>query len=284
MTSKRTPDGITILPRDLHFDMAAADNGPWLDGDPVATAIFNAMSLTFPEGERMFMDAVKAYRSEVSGQLAADVKDFITQEAIHSREHHLLNNKIDREKYPVAEIEAAIMEKINFGRSGGPFRMLLATICLEHFTAMMADLMFGFEVDGVPIFSKTDPALERLWRWHAMEETEHKAVAYDVFLEATKDWPAIKRYFRRSLSMLLITKHFTANIATYAAMLLEADGYSRKDADRAVKEFLWKKPSLFGKGWKTWLSWFKPGFHPWDHDNRHAMDDWKAEFTPVAAE
>ena len=79
MTSKRTPDGITILPRDLHFEMAAADNGPWLDGDPVATAIFNAMSLTFPEGERMFMDAVKAYRSEVSGQLAADVKDFITQ-------------------------------------------------------------------------------------------------------------------------------------------------------------------------------------------------------------
>ena len=107
MTSNRTPDGITILPRDLHFEMAAADNGPWLDGDPVATAIFNAMSLTFPEGERMFMDAVKAYRSEVSGQLAADVKDFITQEAIHSREHHLLNNKIDREKYPVAEIEAA---------------------------------------------------------------------------------------------------------------------------------------------------------------------------------
>ena len=284
MTSKRTPDGITILPRDLHFDMAAADKGPWLDGDPVATAIFNAMSLTFPEGERMFMDAVKAYRSEVSGKLAADVKDFITQEAIHSREHHLLNNKIDREKYPVAEIEAAIMEKITFGRSGGPFRMLLATICLEHFTAMMADLMFGFEVDGVPIFSKTDPALEHLWRWHAMEETEHKAVAYDVFLEATNGWPAIKRYFRRSLSMLLITKHFTANIATYAAMLLEADGYSRKDADRAVKEFLWKKPSLFGKGWKTWLSWFKPGFHPWDHDNRHAMDDWKAEFTPVATE
>ena len=178
MTRKRTPEDITIEPRDLRFDMSAADDGrPWLDGNPVATAVYNAMSLTFPDGERMFMDAVKAYRGEVS---AEDVKDFITQEAIHSREHHLLNNKIDREKYPVAEIEAEILERVNFGRAGGPMRMLMATICLEHFTSMMADLMFDAEIDGVAMFSKTDPALERLWRWHAMEETEHKAVAYDA--------------------------------------------------------------------------------------------------------
>ena len=284
MTTKRTPDDVTILPRDLHFDMAAAGSGPWLDGNEVATAVFNAMSLTFPDGERLFIDAVKAYRSEVSGKLAQDVKDFITQEAIHSREHHLLNNQIDRTKYPVAEIEAAINENIALGRSGGRFRMLMATICLEHFTAMMADLMIGLDVDGVPLFSKTDPALERLWRWHAMEETEHKAVAYDVFLEATSDLPAIKRYFRRSLSMLIITRHFTENITQYAAKLLVADGYDPKVATRAVKAFLWKRPALFGKGWKVWLSWFKPGFHPWDHDNRDVMAKWKEEFTLVAAE
>ena len=284
MTNKRTPEDVTILPRDIHFDMAAADAGPWLDGDPVATAVFNAMSLTFPDGERMFMDAVKAYRNQVSGKLAQDVKDFITQEAIHSREHHLLNNKIDRKKYPVDEIEASISEKVALGRSGGPFRMLMATICLEHFTAMMADLMLDMETDYGRVFSKTDPSIERLWRWHAMEETEHKAVAYDVFLEATKDWPPLKRYFRRCLSMLIITSNFTTNIAGYAEKLLLADGYTPEDARRDVKTFLWKKPNLFGQGWKTWLSWFKPGFHPWDHDNRDVMAEWKKEFTPVAAE
>lgn len=284
MTNKRTPEDVTILPRDYHFDMSGADNGPWLDGNPVATAVFNAMSLTFPDGERMFIDAVKAYRDEVSGKLATDVKDFIAQEAIHSREHHLLNNKIDREKYPVAEVEAMIAEKVGFGRSGGRFRMLMATICLEHFTAMMADLMTDFEIDGVPLFSKTDPALERLWRWHALEETEHKAVAYDVFLEATKGWPGLKRYYRRSVAMLLITANFTKNIAGYAARLLEADGYTPEEAQRAVKEFLWKKPALFGKGWRIWASWFKPGFHPWDHDNREELKEMKAEFAPVPAE
>ncbi|KCZ50860.1 metal-dependent hydrolase [Hyphomonas pacifica] len=284
MASKRTPEDVTILPRDLHFDMDGANAAHWLDGDPVATAVFNAMSLTFPDGERMFMDAVKAFRGEVSGKLAQDVKDFVAQEAIHSREHHLLNNKIDRQKYPVAKIEAAIAERVAFARSGGRFRMLMGTICLEHFTAMMADLMTDMTANNIALFSKTDPALERLWRWHAMEETEHKAVAYDVFMEATKDWHPLKRYFRRSLSMLIITKYFTRNIATYSTQLLMADGYTEKDAQRAVKQFLWKTPALFGKGWKTWLSWFKPGFHPWDHDNRDVMADWKAEFSAVPAE
>ena len=135
-------------------------------------------------------------------KLADDVQDFITQEAIHSREHHLLNNKIDRSKYPVDAIESEIRENIKFAYEGGNFRILMATICLEHFTAMMADLMMDLHTDYGPLFSKTDPTLERLWRWHAMEETEHKAVAYDVFLEATKDWSPLKRYYRRCMSML----------------------------------------------------------------------------------
>ena len=123
----------------------------------------------------------------------------------------MLNKMIDREKYPVARIEEQIRERIAFSRARGPMRMLMATICLEHFTAMLAD-MFAEHDD---MFTKTDPAIRDLWRWHAMEETEHKAVAYDVFLEATKDWPAWRRYFRRCVSMLLISYFFPRNIATY---------------------------------------------------------------------
>ena len=67
-------------------------------------------------------------------------------------------------------------------------------------------------------------------------------------------------------------------------MLLVAEGWDEKDARKAVESFLWKSPNLFGRGWKVWLSWFKPGFHPWDHDNRALMTEWKAEFDAVAAE
>jgi uncharacterized protein len=280
MTGKLTPEDVTILPRDLHFDVSGARTGHWLDGDPVGTAILNTLSLTFPDGERLFMDAVRAYKDKLSGKLEQDAKDFIAQEAIHSREHHLLNKAIDRTKYPVERVEAQIRERIAYSRAAGPMRMLIATICLEHFTAMLAD-MFAAHDD---MFAKTDRSIKDMWRWHAMEETEHKAVAYDVYVVATKDWSGFKRYMRRSVAMLLISYFFSRNITTYASWMLEADGYSPAEAKNAVKKFLWKDPAFFGRGWKLWITWFKPGFHPWDHDNRALMADWQAEFNLVAAE
>ena len=57
MTRKTTPADVEVSPRDIHFDASPTNSGHWLDGDPVATAVFNALSLTFPDGERLFMDA-----------------------------------------------------------------------------------------------------------------------------------------------------------------------------------------------------------------------------------
>lgn len=281
MTDKRTPETVTIAPRDIRFDVDAAEQGHWLGGDPVGTAVFNALSLTFPDGERLFIDAVKNYRGQLSGKLFDDVRGFIAQEAIHSREHHTLNQLIDRNKYPVHEIEAEIQERIAFSRSRGPMRMLIATIALEHFTAMMAE-MHALHQD---LFEEVEPGIERMWRWHAMEETEHKAVAYDVFMEVTKHWSPLQRYFRRTISMAIITFFFTRNISRYAARLLEADGYAPDAALKAVKNFVWKKPGIFSRGWKTYLAWYRPGFQPWDQDTRALVADWKAEFdaSPVAA-
>jgi predicted metal-dependent hydrolase len=236
--------------------------------------VFNALSLTFPDGERMFIDAVRAFRGQVSGKLAEDVKGFIAQEAIHSREHHQLNQLIDRTHYPVDEVEAAIRERVAFSRSRGPMRMLIATIALEHFTAMMADAHARHR----NLFENVDPGIERMWRWHAVEETEHKAVAYDVFLQATKHWSPLQRYFRRTLAMALITFFFTKNIAHYAARLLAADGYAYKDALKAVKNYVWRTPGLFSRNAKTYFAYYRPGFHPWDEDNRALVAEWKAEF------
>jgi len=128
---KHTPDDLDVAPRDIRFSLDSARQGHWLGGDPVGTAVFNALSLTFPDGERMFMDAVKAYRDRLTGKLAQDAKGFIAQEAIHSREHHQLNSLIDRERYPVAEIEETIRGRVKMARERGPMAMLISTIALD---------------------------------------------------------------------------------------------------------------------------------------------------------
>ena len=270
---------IDIKPRDIRFDVEQARLGHWLGGDPVGTAVFNALSLTFPDGERLFMEAVRNYRGQLSGKLLQDAKDFIAQEAIHSREHHGLNGVIDRERYPVAEIEAQVKERTTMARSRGPMGMLVSTIALEHFTAMMADVF----MDNPKIFDGAAPDIERMWRWHAMEETEHKAVAFDVFMEVTKDWKPWKRYLRRCLAMAIVTKMFSHNICLYAARLLEADGYEPRAALKAVDDYVWGKPGIFRRGWKTYFSWYRPGFHPWDHDNSPELAAWQAEFDSAVA-
>lgn len=274
MTDKRTPADVSISPRDIHFDLESAREGHWLGGDPVGTAVFNALSLTFPDGERLFIDAVRHFRGEVSGKLAEDVRGFIAQEAIHSREHHTLNQLIDRSRYPVAEIEAELRERIAFARGRGPMAMLISTIALEHFTAMMADMHARHQ----DMFDNVAPGIERLWRWHALEETEHKAVAYDVFMQVTRGWPPFKRYLRRTIAMAIISFMFTRHITRYAALLLQADGYTPAQAMKAVKTYVWGNPGIFRRGWKTYFAWFRPGFHPWDQDNRALVASWKADF------
>jgi predicted metal-dependent hydrolase len=274
MTAQTTPADVHVRPRNLHFDVAAAGKGSWMGGDPVATAVMNALSLTFPDGEKMFIDAVRHFVPKISGKLLDDVKGFIGQEAIHAREHAVLNQLIDPKHYPVAEIEAMVLARLALGRERGPMGMLLSTIALEHFTAMMAEVF----TSAPELFKGTDPEIERMWRWHAIEETEHKAVAYDVFMEVTKHWSPFQRWRRRMMIMFIVTWNFTRNITRYSSMLLEADGWSPKAARKAVKGYLWGKPGIFRRGWRTYFAWFIPGFHPWDIDNRADLMVWKAEY------
>jgi uncharacterized protein len=281
MSAKATPAELDVLPRDIRFKTEGVGRGHWLGGDPVGTAVFNALSITFPDGERMFIDAVRHYRDRLSGKLLEDVKGFIAQEAIHSREHHMLNELLDRTRYPVAEIEEEVRGRIAFSRSRGPMRMLIATISLEHFTAMMAE-MHALHQD---VLDTAPPEIERLWRWHALEETEHKAVAYDVYMEVTKHWSPLQRWLRRCVAMAIIGFLFPSNIARFATKLLVAEGYEPRAARKAVKDYLWRKPGLFSRGWRSFFAYFRPGFHPWDIDTRDLTDKWKADFeaTPIAA-
>ena len=50
------------------------------------------------------------------------------------------------------------------------------------------------------IFHSADPAMAKLWRWHALEETEHKAVAFDVFQQVSGNKWLLRRAMLQSSS------------------------------------------------------------------------------------
>ena len=268
------PASHRVIPRNVQFDTTIGHGNSWMGGDPVATAVFNALSLTFPDGERLFMDAVRHYRPQLSGQLAQDARAFIAQEAIHTREHVGLNAGLDRDRYPVNAIQQELQGRLQRLETYGPVAMLGVTIALEHFTAMMADLVLDDPRfwDGVP------PEIVRLWQWHAMEETEHKAVAFDVFREISKGWSPLQRYRVRVQVMVVSTLLFSFNITRFAAKLLIADGVAPVRAHLKVLDYLFGRPGLFRRSWRAYWDWYRPGFHPWDHDNSDKLDSWRELF------
>jgi predicted metal-dependent hydrolase len=272
------PAPVSVTPRDLRFSTGDARGRAWLGGDPVGTAVFNALSLTFPEGERSFMDSVRAHRHLLSGRLLDEAKAFIAQEAIHSREHVALNSLLDRSHYPVDAIEAEIRRRVGVMRERGPLAMLSVTIALEHFTAMLADTFLRDET----LFAGAPPEVARLWQWHSLEETEHKAVAFDVFLEVTRDMTPRQRHRIRARVMRIVTILFVRNIAHYAAQLLEADGMNPWTAHARVLWYLFGRPGLFRRAWRAYADWYRPDFHPWNHDNRALLDQWRRVFETPA--
>ena len=133
------------------------------------------------------MDAVRPYRDAVDPRLGEQIAAFTTQEAVHSREHLVFNNNVAAQGFDFSRIDSYLKRQFDFGRKLPRLNQLCATIALEHFTAILAHAILsdGDDLAGAP------PELKRMWQWHAIEEIEHKAVAFDTFLDRHASFIAV---------------------------------------------------------------------------------------------
>jgi predicted metal-dependent hydrolase len=262
-----TPADLSITPRDRRFGRDAAPRRLWHGGSVEATAIYNALSTTFPVGEAFFVESVRKFREGASPRLAEEIKAFTTQEAIHSREHDAFNKRAVSVGYDLSKLEAQVAKRLAVTGSKPPIVSLAATMALEHFTAILAHQLLA----NPKHLAGADRDAADLWRWHAVEEIEHKGVAYDTWLHATRDWPRLKRWKVKAKVMLYITRNFLVDRTKGALELMRQDGVTGLDAWRRLLWYLWVRPGMFRKIAGAWLRFFLPGFHPWDEDDRHLL-------------
>jgi predicted metal-dependent hydrolase len=261
---EKTPSDLVITPRNMEFGRGERHARWWNGGDPVSTTFYNALSITFPLGEAFFIESVRNFRGQVPDRLRSQIADFIRQEGVHSREHVEFNRHVTEAGYDLSAIEARLRERIREQRQLGPHIALAVTMCLEHLTAILAHTWLK---DG-DHFGKAPPDIARLWSWHAIEEVEHKSVAYDTFLHVTAKLPAWKRYLFRSRVMLRVTRRFAVQRILDMNDLFAQDGLAKPSTWFKLIGYLFGKPGLLRKIAPAWLAFFKPGFHPWDHDDR----------------
>ena len=259
-----TPSDLTIRPRDLRFGRDTASERWWLGGDPVATAFYNALSATFPLGERFFMDSVRRFRDEAPSIQEPQIAAFLAQEAMHTREHLFFNRQLAAHGYDLAALEARTAARFAFARRFSPEQQLAATVALEHFTAILAHAVLADprHLDGAA------PQAKAMWRWHAMEEIEHKGVAHDTLLAATRRIPAWRRWGLRASTMVIATWLLFSGVGGNIADLLTADRINRPVTWRRLFVFLVVRPGILRQVMGGYLAYFRPGFHPWRLDDR----------------
>lgn len=263
---------MTIPRRDVDFALEpSAIRRDWCHGDPFMTTFLNALSLLFPEGERFFVESVKQHKDHVTTpELAAAVKGFIGQEAMHGKEHRAFNELLVAHGFAEApRVEQRLRGFLKLVRKVlSPKSQLAVTCALEHFTAMLAEQL----LTTPRMREELDPEVRGLWLWHALEESEHKAVAFDVYRAAGGG------YVRRVAIMLLTTAVFFAAQTLVHARLMATRGI-------LFRPWTWLRglghmfvsPGHFTRLVPAYLSYFRPRFHPDDRDTRQLLADWESQ-------
>lgn len=268
--SIRRPEGLKVTYRRMKFPFEDAGfNRYWFDGSPFLSLFWSQLSTAFEPGEKFFIDSARALKDQIKDPALVDeIQEFCKQEGHHTAQHlkfdrmneaHGIDVKGCRDRYKwVLDRARKNME---------PMEMLAATCALEHFTSGFAEQYF----DKPHLSDRGDPNVIALWAWHAAEEAEHKATCYDIYQQLGGG------YFDRVTIMIgawfLILS--VAIINTHILLWRDKKLFSRD----TLKGYWY----LFGRGGllssmlPTFFDYFRPRFHPWQHNNSQDLRNWEAQ-------
>jgi predicted metal-dependent hydrolase len=239
------------------------------DGDLLQSHLAATLSAVFPDGEDYFVRSVRRYRDRITDpELRRQVAGFIGQESVHGREHRAFNSRLAELGYPTREYERVTRRALRIRERLSPARSnLAATAALEHYTATFAEVLLS---DPTMYDSFGNAAVRDLFVWHALEEAEHQAVAFDVYRAVG----GTERM--RIMVMNLTTVGFFVGIAVLLVLSLLRDRATYRPGNlrrswRRFREFPLVQPEV----WRRLREYNRPGFHPDDRDSTELVDRWR---------
>jgi predicted metal-dependent hydrolase len=256
-----------IVPRDLDVDFSKLPRH-WMAGDRKATAIANGVNLLFPWGERFFVRSVKHFLGAVEDpELRAQIKGFFGQEGRHAAAHDQVNEILRAQGFEVDTFLERYKRIAGWVEDHTPAVLRLATTAAaEHYTAILAE---GAFTQGM--LDQAAPEMRALLAWHAAEEIEHKAVAFDVLQRIAPS------YALRILGLIQATVLLGGFWLWGTASLLrqerrlganEAAGPARTGRKRKREPIVRR---VFLRGIRQYI---RPSFHPSQNANDQLATTW----------
>ncbi|MFE3023745.1 metal-dependent hydrolase [Nocardia tengchongensis] len=255
----------------FRFDRASNDKY-FVENDMVYSHFVAGMSGGFPAGEESFIRSVRRVAERVTDPvLKKRVTGFVGQEAMHGLEHRRLNEKLVELGYPIAWLDSeAAKERMLWIEERVPPEVHLAmTAAAEHYTAVLAQrVLASDEIQAIP----GDPEVWNLLNWHALEELEHKSVAFDVFR-------AVGGTERTRIGVMLAMYSLTLPL-TYLSLALAVgrDPVARRQPVRVAREAYRLFTGPVFRGLMPELGkYLRPGFHPDDIDTAALLSRWQRD-------
>jgi predicted metal-dependent hydrolase len=242
-----------------------------VDGDLVLSHVAAALSAVFPDGEDFFVRSVRNFRDEITDPaLKKQVAGFIGQEAVHGREHRALNEHLATLGYPTKQVEKLVKYGLKLRERLLPKKAnLAATAALEHFTATLAELVLTSE-ETRALFGSEE--VRDLFVWHALEESEHKAVAFDVY----KAVGGSERMRVWTMNMFRYGFVLGMGFQVAVALMLDKASYNPVRLVRSLRRTL-NSPVVTKELWLQLKDYNRPDFHPDDRDTIALVEQWRAE-------
>lgn len=260
-----------LIARRLRFHIPKDIPRYWNNNCAVTTHIFNAISILAPGFERLAISSVLAQKNIVlHPDLQSQVQGFIGQESAHGSEFIRFNQILKSQGYETKKCEKDNLKKFKWlANLFFPKMHLSLTLGAEHLTAIISALLLKEE----HWLGAAYPSCAALWRWHAIEEIEHKAVAFDLYQEIGGG------YLVRVLGMWLVTGMLGLLLSSNFLHLAKKDKllFSWQFWKQCLS-VCWGKKGFIRKLILPYLDYYRPGFHPWQQNNRRLISHWKLVF------
>lgn len=257
-------EGASFPVRRPEFDFSSTPKY-WFGNNPVLTHFMQGMAALFPDGEMFFVKSVRAVRDQVKDeQLQKEISAFIGQEAMHSKAHLALDNHLQAQGLPLKEIEKIAVNLLGLIHGVGSKKLDLSITCaLEHFTATWAQQLLEHQRTHELM---ADDTMRRMLTWHAIEESEHKAVAFDIYKAVGGD------YRTRALGMVIAMVGLSAALVHIEVKMMRHDRQltNWKGWRVGLTEMFGRK-GFFTPTIPKLFDYFRPNFHPNDHAADQAL-------------
>jgi uncharacterized protein len=265
-----------IIPREkLQFGLDGDIPKYWFGGDPFKSRFWDALSIIFPPGEKFFMTCVRDYRDQITDpKMLEDIQGFNRQEAQHTLVHRQDNDRLRKQGVDVDRLTKIVdkMLNVDYRKRYSREHTLSLTSALEHFTSIIAHSLF----DKRDIMKEADHRVRAMYAWHAIEEVEHKGVAYDVMIDYAKTG-----YFKRALGLVHASLMFPYIIFVIQRQLIIHDGFNVWQRAKLLASGVWwliKPGGVLQPMLKHYWTYYKPGYHPWQEADQYGYDEWLAAF------